>query len=71
MIILGYESEVSHLPEKKKMGRPTDNPKDIPTHVRLDRECNEILTAYCAKEKVARTEAIRRGIKKLKDDLKK
>ena len=57
--------------EKKKMGRPTDNPKGISTHVRLDAECNTILDAYCKQTQVPRTEAIRRGIKKLKDDLKK
>lgn len=68
---LGYESEVKWLPEKKKMGRPTDNPKGISTHVRLDAECNTILDAYCKQTQVPRTEAIRRGIKKLKDDLKK
>ncbi|MCI6401276.1 MAG: ribbon-helix-helix domain-containing protein [Oscillospiraceae bacterium] len=53
------------------MGRPTDNPKGISTHVRLDAECNTILDAYCKQTQVPRTEAIRRGIKKLKDDLKK
>ena len=58
------------MPEKKKMGRPTDNPKGISTHVRLDAECEAVLAQYCAQEQVAKTEAIRRGIKKLKDELK-
>ena len=71
MIILGYESEVSYLPEKKKMGRPTDNPKEYPIHARLDEEANAILLAYCEQEEVSKMEATRRGIKKLKDDLKK
>ena len=71
VIFSGYESEVNHLPEKKKMGRPTDNPKGTSIHVRLDDTCNEILDAYCVQEQVAKTEAVRRGIKKLKDDLKK
>ena len=53
------------------MGRPTDNPKGTSTHVRLDKECITILDAYCEQQQVAKTEAIRRGIKKLKDDLKK
>ena len=54
-----------------KMGRPTDNPKDKTLFVRLDGESNEVLEAYCKQEQVAKAEAARRGIKKLKDDLKK
>lgn len=54
-----------------KMGRPTDNPKGAPIHVRLDKESEEILTAYCNQEKVSKMEAARRGIKKLKSDIKK
>lgn len=55
----------------KKIGRPTDNPKSKPVHIRLDAESDEILTTYCEAKQVARAEAIRRGIKKLKDDIKK
>ena len=51
------------MPDKKKLGRPTENPKGLPTHVRLDQECDQILVAYCEQEQVPRTEAIRRGIK--------
>ena len=54
-----------------RTGRPTDNPKGVSIHVRLDKECEEILTAYCEQEQVSRMEATRRGIKKLKSDLKK
>lgn len=50
------------MAEEKKMGRPTDNPKGRPIHVRLDAEADAILEAYCAKECVTRAEAIRRGI---------
>lgn len=53
------------------MGRPTDNPKDKTLFVRLDSESNEVLKAYCEQEEVTKAEAARRGIKKLKDDLKK
>lgn len=55
----------------RKMGRPTDNPKGSSTHVRLDAECEEILARYCEQEKVYKVEAIRRGIRRLKSDLKK
>ena len=68
---MGCKSEVNILPEKKKMGRPTDNPKDTSIHVRLDDECVEILEKYCAQEKVGRAEATRRGIIGLKDKLVK
>jgi len=55
----------------KKIGRPTDNPKPYKITVRIDEESKTILDEYCSKEKVNQMEAVRRGIKKLKDDLKK
>lgn len=55
----------------KKMGRPTDNPKDKTLFIRLDSESNEALEANCEQKKVTKAEAARRGIKKLKDDLEK
>ena len=55
----------------KKMGRPTDNPKSERITVRLDNESTNILTSYCEQEKIERAEAIRRGVKKLKSDIKK
>ena len=55
----------------KKMGRPTDNPKPYHMTVKYAEECKEILERYCEQEKVPRMEAARRGIRKLKDDLKK
>lgn len=70
-IFMGSKSEVRLLPEKKKMGRPTDNPKGNPLHVRLDEEATMILEKYCFQEKVSKMEGARRGIKKLRDDLKK
>ena len=62
--------EVKILGEKKR-GRPTDNPKPYRMAVKYDEECKQILEAYCAQENVNRMEAARRGIKKLKVDLKK
>lgn len=55
----------------KKVGRPTDNPKTNPIHVRLDDEANNILNAYCLQENIPKTEAIRRGIKRLECDIRK
>ena len=54
-----------------KLGRPTNNPKNAPIHVRLDNECTMILQDYCKQENVSRAEAIRKGIMKLKSELKK
>lgn len=55
----------------KKIGRPTDNPKLYRVDTRLDEESNSILEDYCYQEKITKMEAVRRGIKKLKDDIKK
>ena len=55
-----------------RTGRPkSDNPKSNPIHVRLDEETNEILEDYCNQEKIAKTEGIRRGIHRLKANIKK
>lgn len=54
-----------------RTGRPTDNPKGTSIHVRLDKECEEILKAYCERENVSKMEATRRGIKKLKSEMEK
>lgn len=54
-----------------KTGRPTDNPKKERITVRLDDESSKILDRYCEQETVERAEAIRRGVKKLKSDIKK
>lgn len=56
---------------EKKLGRPTSNPKNKPRQIRLDEECNIILEKYCSQEDITHAEGIRRGIKKLKDDIKK
>lgn len=54
------------------MGRPkSENPKSESVHLRLTAEDKEILEAYCQQERIPKTKAIRRGIKKLKDDIKK
>jgi hypothetical protein len=55
----------------KKPGRPTSNPKSKPRQVRLDEECKEILEKYCVQESISAAEGIRRGIKRLKPDIKK
>ena len=53
-----------------RTGRPTDNPKEERITVRIDNECSEILSDYCKNNNVNKGEAVRAGIKKLKDDKK-
>lgn len=53
-----------------KMGRPTDNPKQHKVTVRLDDESKEILDIYCKQEKIEKGEAVRRGIKHLRSEIK-
>jgi hypothetical protein len=55
----------------KKMGRPTDNPKDISLKVRLDKGTAEKLDACIEELKVSKAEVIRRGIHRVHDDLQK
>lgn len=54
-----------------RTGRPTASPKTHQVMVRLDKETEEIVEAYCEQEKVTKAEAMRRGARKLKADIKK
>lgn len=54
-----------------RTGRPTDNKKGTPIHIRLDEKSEEILDIYSKQENVSRAEAVRRGIYKLESDIKK
>ncbi len=53
------------------MGRPTDNPRPHKISIRMNDNSKKILEQYCFEKDVNKTEAIERGIEKLKDDLKK
>lgn len=54
-----------------KMGRPTDNPKNIMIRVRMDEETVKTMDE-CAKQlNTTRSEVIRTGIKKVYGDIKK
>lgn len=55
-----------------RTGRPkSKNPKSEAIHVRLDEKTKEILESYCEQEKIAKTEGIRRGIHRLRSEIKK
>ena len=51
---------------KKKMGRPTDSPKEIQIAVRFDVETLQILDDFCEHEKISRAEGTRRAVRRLK-----
>jgi len=53
------------------MGRPTDNPKPHQMTIKFDDECKEIIENYSQQENISKMEAVRQGVKKLKDNLKK
>ena len=53
-------------------GRPkAENPKSERVTVRLDKKHSQILQDYCEQENIEKAEAIRRGILKLKSEIKK
>ena len=55
----------------KKMGRPTDSPKDTTLKIRMDKDSLEKLE-FCSTElKISRAEVIRSSIRKTYDDLQK
>ena len=55
-----------------RTGRPKiDNPKSERITIRLDDERVSTLQQYCEQEQIEKAEAIRRGIDKLKVDIKK
>lgn len=66
--LMADKSEVVKM--SPRTGRPTDNPKQDRITVRLDSQSSKILQAYCNQENVEKAEAIRRGVKKLADDIK-
>ena len=53
----------------KKIGRPTDNPKDIVLKIRLDKGTSALLEECSAKLSLSKAEIIRRSIKMMHDDL--
>jgi len=56
---------------KKKIGRPTKNPKNTMFRVRLDNEHMDKLNKSAEALDTSRSEVVRKGIDKVYDDLKK
>lgn len=55
----------------KKGTKLTDTPKDYMLRVRLDAETVEKLDAICQKQNINRSEAVRNGINKQYQEIKK
>ena len=55
----------------KKMGRPTDSPKVIDIKIRFDRDTVDKLEICSEKMRITRAEVVRRGVRKMYDDLDK
>ncbi len=53
----------------KKMGRPTDSPKNIDIKIRFDQDTVSKLEKCSEKMQISRAEVVRRGVKKMYDDL--
>ena len=56
---------------EKKLGRPTENPKDIVLKIRLDHDTSDKLEECSQAMEVSKAEVVRQGIHKMHDDLKK
>ena len=55
-----------------RTGRPkVENPINIRTSVRLDKETDDRLTAYCKKNGLTKGEAVRKGVHMLLESEKK
>ena len=55
----------------KKMGRPTDNPKNISIKFKADDETVQKLKECSQEMEVSQAEILRRGVHRIHDDLKK
>lgn len=53
------------------MGRPTDSLKDIDIKIRFDKDTVDKLETCSEKMQITRAEVVRRGVRKMYDDLDK
>ena len=54
-----------------RTGQTTDNPKPYKITVRIDEKGKQILDKFCEQKNVNQNEAIRRGILRLEEEIKK
>lgn len=53
------------MDDKKKMGRPTNDPKDVKLTVRVNKATNKILEKYCKENNISKVEGVREAINRL------
>lgn len=53
------------MDDKKKMGRPTNDLKDVKLTVRVNKATNEILEKYCKENNISKVEGVREAINRL------
>ncbi|WP_314346965.1 hypothetical protein [Fusobacterium massiliense] len=53
------------MDDKKKMGRPTNDPKDVKLTVRVNKTTNEILEKFCKENNLTKVEGVREAINRL------
>lgn len=59
------------ISEPKKMGRPTENPKDTMFRVRLDDKSVQLLEESAESLKISKSDVVRKGIELVHESLKK
>lgn len=57
--------------EKKKMGRPTDDPKTFIIKARINEDMHNRVEKYCVDNNVSRTDIVRMGLKKVLEETNK
>lgn len=57
--------------KERKIGRPTDNPKNIQTRIRMTQEESDMLEECSLFFNITKTEVIIRGIKEVYSKIKK
>ena len=53
------------MDDKKKIGRPTNDPKDVKLTVRVNKTTNEILEKFCKENNLTKVEGVREAINRL------
>ena len=53
------------MDDKKKMGRPTNDPKGVKMTVRVNKTTNEILEKFCKENNLTKVEGVREAINRL------
>lgn len=70
-VIIYVDTEMRWIQLSPRTGRPTDNPKNLSTRIRMSDDDIKRLEFCCTKSGKTKAEIIRIGIQKVYDELKK